>query len=154
MPNIGGALSFIATLLPCGAGLFFFYPQIEKLYAPIAPVETLAAAAVLIAAAFVALNFKKWFSGYAVDGKGVRLSVLGITLRFVEWERVKEVRYALYGASSLLFISETPLDGFSYREIMKIKSQITVMCYLKVLSAIKEFYKGEIINYPSHLIIA
>jgi hypothetical protein len=152
-PEIGVAISYAAAGVVLTAGVIFYYDELVGAFSAFGDPKVFFA---VIFAAFLvvgALLMPKWLSKYTLDTDGVRLSFVGITRKFVAWERVKEVRYSVYGAKPLLFISENPLDGLKFSEINNSKSQITVICSAKMLEAVKAFYKDEIINYPKNSII-
>jgi hypothetical protein len=153
IPEIGAAVSFGATAVVCGAGALFYYDGLADAFSPIGDPKIFFAALIAVFLIAAALFLPKWLSRYTFDKEGVRLSVVGITRKFVAWERVKEVRYTVYGAKPLLFISENPLDGLSYSEIKSYKSQIAVICSARITEAVKAFYKEEIINYPKNSLI-
>ncbi|MDR2090383.1 MAG: hypothetical protein LBP62_01825 [Clostridiales bacterium] len=154
-PGIGVALSYAVTVVVCVAGLIFYYDKSSGTFSfsPNSDAKTI----LILFAAFFALTgavfLPKWLARYTFDERGVKESAAGIAKKFVAWENVKEVRYSVYGTKPLLFISEYPLDGLSYSEIKKIKAQITVICSMKTLEAVRAFYKEKIVNYPENSVV-
>jgi hypothetical protein len=152
-PEIGIAVSYAVTALACATGMFFYYDALVGAFSPSSDPRVFFGVIFAVFLVVGILFLPNWLSRYTFDRRGVRLSVAGKTRKFVAWESVGEVRYIVYGTKPLLFISANPLDGLSYAEIKRIKSQITVICSARTLEAVRNFYKDEIINYPKNSIV-
>ncbi|MDR1905912.1 MAG: hypothetical protein LBQ27_03215 [Clostridiales bacterium] len=153
MPFIGGVVSFVAAFLVCGSGALFVLPKLSGVALQKTDIAIMSALIIGVAALIGFFNIKSSLSVYRIDEKGIRQIFLGVTLRFIAWEDVKEVRFAVYGTKSWLYISKSCLDCYSYRELQKKDDVIKLLCYVKALSAVKEYYKGEIINFPKDKIL-
>jgi hypothetical protein len=153
IPEVGSAVSYAIAAVVCGAGAIFYYDELAGAFLSASNPKVFFIAIFAVLLVVGALFLPKWLSRYTFDERGVRLSVVGITRKFVAWERVKEVRYSVYGTKPLLFISENPLDGLGYSEIQNSKTQIAVICSARMLEAVRAFYKEEIVNYPKNSIV-
>lgn len=153
MPLIGGVISLAVTFLVCGVGALFLYPKyVDPSMDASAKIKLIAVFAGLLAV-ICGLFLPKWLSAYKINEEGVRRTVLGRTVSFIKWENVAEVRFAMYGSKAWIFISESNLDYYSFKEINKKKDTIGFPCYQKSLLAVREFYKKPIKNYPENYIV-